>query len=104
MQARVKQLGATCEPPVYIEVLPASPVDCLRQYPEIAAELFNEQELPSECPLNMLLFEHVRSKIACRRGLREGWHSGASNSSQALTMTTLMPILQGSRMHVATGC
>lgn len=88
-QVRIKQL-ANKQPPVYIETLPASPVDLLRLYPVVAGALFDRENLPVECPINTQLMDHVRSRIACRGSGRM-----ATVATQQLGANAFAPILQG---------
>jgi len=65
-QARIKQLAPKTEVREYIEILPPTPVDLLRQYPAVANALFSAQRLPVPMPLNPIAIAVVRGKITCR--------------------------------------
>ena len=63
---RLKQLYRA-EPAEYIELLPPSPADLLRQHPLIAKAVFSPTNLPCACPLDSAQVLHAQSKI-CMRG------------------------------------
>ena len=67
VKARVKQLYRK-EPVVYIQALPATPAEFVRQYRDFALTVFSREEPPVSCPLNMMMVEAIRSRINMRGG------------------------------------
>jgi hypothetical protein len=102
-QARIKQL-ASQDPPVYCLVLPGSPLEYLRDYPQLAARMFDENNLPVANKINMTLYEQVRSRIVKRgyasEAARAPVSGGAHGGALACHTTNFMPLLQGLRMQV----
>ena len=67
IKLRVKQLYRK-EPVVYIQALPATPAEFVRQYRDFALTVFSREEPPVSCPLNMVMVEAIRSRINMRGG------------------------------------
>jgi len=87
LEVRIKQLAVKKNaPPVYIELLPPSPRDLLRDYPEIASRLFNAQQLPVTSPLNQTAIDAIRARINMRGGKKGG---GDAPSTQSMMVQGL---------------
>jgi hypothetical protein len=97
-QARIKQLafnrGRTGED--YILVLPASPAELLANYPRVAANLFDKDNLPVSSPLRADAVAFVRSKMNLRPN--RGNSQQLAESAGCRQMTPNM-MLQGLRKH-----
>jgi hypothetical protein len=65
-QVRIKQLITSDMSPLYIEKLPPTPRDLLRQFPDLAVRLFSAEDPPVSCPLDLTALQAVRSKIKMR--------------------------------------
>ena len=65
IKTRMKQLYRK-EPVVFIQVLPATPAELVRQYRDFALTLFSREQPPVSCPLNSVMVEAVRSRISMR--------------------------------------
>jgi hypothetical protein len=86
LQARLKQLAQSQKLPEgmpFIELLPATPLQLLRQYPQIAGRVFSEKNLPVTSPLNVHAVAFVRGRMSLRG---PGASAAISNSSQGVTM------------------
>ena len=65
IKTRMKQLYRK-EPVVFIQVLPATPAELVRQYRDFALTFFSREQPPVSCPLNSVMVEAVRSRISMR--------------------------------------
>ena len=54
------------EPTVFIEQLPATPAELLRQTPELALSFFSRDEPPVSCPLQKMSLDQLQSRVVLR--------------------------------------
>ena len=68
LQARFKQAAGRNTDGTYITLLPRTPADLFRQYPEIARANFGvgPEELPCACPVDEMLIRIVLGKLSMR--------------------------------------
>ena len=93
-KARIKQLITARMPDIYIRTLPASPVQLLRDWPDVAQKVFSAAAPPVSSPFNEAAIRMVRSKIVMRGGRASVPVPGATAESSQMQLMT------GSNMHM----
>lgn len=70
------------EPEYFMQSLPATPAELVRQNRAFALTVFDREHPPVVCPLNMLAMQTVESRVTMRgggkRSLAAGGHLGIS--------------------------
>ena len=59
------------KPEMYVEMLPATPAQFLREYPTMARKIFSKDDLPVSCPLTELVVSHQLSLLKMRGNATE---------------------------------
>ena len=77
------------EPVDYIMVLPPSPTQLLREWPNTAMKVFSMQSPPVTCPLKPEVVSAVRGKIAMRGGAKAKAGPAGQNLMSAMRGTLL---------------
>ncbi len=77
------------EPVDYIMVLPPSPTQLLREWPNTATKVFSMQSPPATCPLKPEVVASVRSKIVLRGGAKAKAVPGVHDMLSAVRGTLL---------------
>ena len=94
VKARLKQLYKS-EPARFLQTLPATPGQLVRDDRAFALTLFSREEPPVACPLNMMAVECLRSRVCMRGGgLKRNvptLHAGALHRCVPLAVSTAFP-------------
>ena len=72
---RMKDLYKS-EPALFMQSLPATPADLVRQHRDFALTLFDREHPPVVCPLNMLAMRTVESRVSMRGGGKRSFAAG----------------------------
>jgi hypothetical protein len=64
-KTRIKQLYKN-EPVKFIQTLPATPSELVRQERAFALTLFSREQPPVECPLSTIVMDQLRARVSMR--------------------------------------
>ena len=60
------------EPDMFMQTLPASPAELIRQERALALTIFSREEPPVQCPLSTIVMDNVRARVSMRTRGRRG--------------------------------